>query len=223
MTAVMLGLSAGLVASHVAMSHPVVADPLRARLGAMGFQGVYSLVSMLFFAPLAWMWWFHPHAGALVWSLRTHAFATHLAEALVVLGFAITSAGALASAPTSMTSSARGRDHLEVRGITGLTRHPVSMGIGLLAVGHLVENGWMGDIAFWGSLLGLAVFGTLHQDWRKRREWPAYDDFARRTTWLPVPKPSTLTTLTGRAAAGLALGAAVAVVVRYFHAGLFGG
>jgi len=75
---------------------------------------------------------------------------------------------------------------IEARGVLRITRHPMNIGIACFGLTHLIANGALGDVAFFGSLFALGVLGPIHQDARKKREkGDAYRDFCRQTSVLP--------------------------------------
>lgn len=206
------GLSAAFVGSHLVLSHPPLRSPLVARLGRFPFAGVYSALSIALYAPLAWVWWTHRHAGPALWTLRG-PLAVHAAEVVVACGVALAVAGVALPAPSSIGAGAQ--PIRAPRGVQHVTRHPVLMGSTLLAAGHLLTNGWLGDVVFLGGHVVLGVAGALHQDARMRAERPGYAEFAAATTaW---PNPLGLPRVGGRAAAILAVGLAIAVAIRWAH------
>ena len=205
-------------ASHLGLPHPPLRSALRARLGENGYLSLYSLISFGTLLPLLYLWWGARHQGPLLWSLRSPAM-THVAELLVVLGFALMLAGAVRPAPSSIASRMQNRP-IRVQGLNRVTRHPVSMGIMLWALAHLLVNGWASDVVFFGSMLLTALLGALHQDARKSVD-PAYAELRARTSVLPDPRG--LLGLDWVSALALLAGAAGAVVLRVFHSQLFSG
>src|SRR5262249_42176446 len=82
---------------------------------------------------------------------------------LVVLPFALLLVVAGVSTPNP---TAAGQEMVldradAARGILRVTRSPVLWGIGLWALAHLVPNGDLGSLMFFGSLAILALLGTL--------------------------------------------------------------
>jgi uncharacterized membrane protein len=73
-----------------------------------------------------------------------------------------------------MERSARADD--PAPGILCVTRHPVMWAIGLWAVSHLIANGDLGSVLFFGSLAALALGGTVLIDRKKQlalgSHWP---------------------------------------------------
>ena len=188
---VVLGVCAvGFVGSHLIASHPPIREALVARVGEPGFAGLYSLIAFVFFGPLAFVWWTNIHAGPALWAVRSPGV-THPLMLVAMLGFGFVGASLTSPPPTLMTVPGQTRA-LEVRGITAVTRHPMSMGLAIWSGSHMALNGWIGDLFWFGSFLALGVLGSLHQDWRNRRDREGWSDFEAQTTWLPLPTPTRL-------------------------------
>jgi uncharacterized membrane protein len=201
--------------SHLLLSHGAIREGLLQRLGRVPFVGLYSVVSAVFWIPLLWVWWTNPHAGSALWVAR-HPAVVHGAELVNLLALGMLVSGAVLASPASMTRMIDDDPAaFEVSGMPALTRHPVSMGIGTLALTHMVLNGWVGDLWFWGTHAALAFGGAWHQDLRHRAMRPAYAAYASQTTFWPDPRGLGRV---GVPAWGLfAVGAVVALAVRAAH------
>jgi len=205
---------AGFLLLHLVLTHPPIRDPLVARLKITGFQTVFSLLALTLLSGMAWTWWHARHQGPLLWMLRTPV-STRLVEGWVILSYALIGAGLASPAPS--TAGMRLDGPIAIQGATALTRHPMMMGMAGWASGHLLMNGWASDVAFLGLFAATALLGSAHQDWRKSRESPDYAAFVAQTHFLPLPTPSALRAVTGRAWAGAAAGAALALFIRNVH------
>ena len=72
------------------------------------------------------------------------------------------------------------------RGVLKLTRHPSFTAFVLFGVAHLMMNGSVGDIFFFGTFPALGIFGGLHQDSRKLRDLGnSYRRFLDQTSFFP--------------------------------------
>ena len=79
---------------------------------------------------------------------------------------------------------ARGDDL--ARGIVRITRHPFLWGVALWALVHVVMNGTLAALVFFGSLLLLAVGGTASIDAKRRRRLGnAWQGFSAVTSNVP--------------------------------------
>lgn len=155
------GMFAG---THMVLSSLPVRGKLIARLGEMAFLGVYSLIAFATFIPLVWVYLDNRHAGGVVWSLAAPPGVRPLAMLLAVLGIAMIVAGVLHPSP-----ALAGIKHAwRARGLTRITRHPLFMGIALWALSHLLLNGFVTDVVFFGGMLAFSLAGAAHQDARKR-------------------------------------------------------
>lgn len=168
--------------THLGLSHGPIRERLVASLGLWPFRGLYSLVSFATLGPAAVLWWTNRHLGPLLFELPwwlERALAVPLmllAVELLVLGFANPS-------PVSMVPT-----RPEPRGVLRVTRHPMNMGFALFGLAHLLANGTLGDVAFFGCcFLGVGVLGAWHQDRRiARSSGEGMDAFRRQTSILPL-------------------------------------
>jgi uncharacterized membrane protein len=102
------------------------------------------------------------------------------------VAFMLAVPGLLTPNPTSVRQEDRLEKPDAVRGIIRVTRHPFLWGVALWAAGHLMVNGDLASLIFFGSLLGLAVFGTASIDAKRRRALGAkWDAFAAQTSAVP--------------------------------------
>jgi uncharacterized membrane protein len=218
-----LGVLAVFLIAHVIPALPAVRRPLRDRLGAGGFLGAYSLLSLLLFiwlireallAPYIPLWF----AGT--WG---HWFAAVLMPlALMLLG-----ASVLAPNPLSIAFVDRPWDPARP-GVVAVTRHPILWGLGLWGVAHVPANGHAVGLLLFGILgvfafVGMAITEQRRQTVLGKQTW---HELAGRTSVLPFAAilegrarwPTDPLTLTG-AAAGLL---AAAVLLFGGHLWLFG-
>jgi uncharacterized membrane protein len=73
------------------------------------------------------------------------------------------------------------------RGILTVTRHPVMWAFGLWALLHILANGDLAGLIFFGAFAALALLGTLAIDAKKRRSWTpdSWQAFSAATSNLP--------------------------------------
>ena len=150
--------------SHVLLSSTRLRGALRDQLGERGFLGLYALTALVTFAwfvaayraaPLIALW---PTTRPLA---AVPVIIMPLATILLVGGYSTRNPTAV-----GMERSARADD--PAPGILRVTRHPVMWGIGLWALAHLVANGDLASVLFFGSLAVLALGGTGLIDRKKR-------------------------------------------------------
>ena len=168
------------VLSHLVLSHGAVREGLVAKLGQWPFRGLYSLVSFLTLGPAAVLWWQNRHLGPVLWELNPWV---ERGIALVLMLFAIELI-TLSLANPSPASMLPGNN--EPRGILRVTRHPMNMGLALFGLTHLLSNGTVGDVAFFGSFFILGVSGPFHMDARlKKQRGEGFAEFCRTTSVIP--------------------------------------
>ena len=150
--------------SHILLSSTRLRGSLRDQLGERGFLAVYSLTSLVIFA---WFVAAYSAAPTIVlwprqrWTALVPVSVMPLATILLVAGYSTRNPTAV-----GMERSARADD--PAPGILSVTRHPVMWAIGLWAVAHLIANGNLSAVLFFGSLAALALGGTVLIDRKKQ-------------------------------------------------------
>ncbi|MFC3231232.1 NnrU family protein [Marinibaculum pumilum] len=166
--------------------HFLVAGPLRpaiaGRIGETGFAGLFSVLSAIGLAGLIFAW-------AAASYLELWPPGTLLGYApLVLMPFALLFfvPSVTQKNPTSAGPPAAGSAPLPVFGITRITRHPMLWAFGLWALGHLLANGDLASLLFFGSFLVVSVNGMFSIDRKRRRSMGArYEAFVAQTSILP--------------------------------------
>jgi len=101
------------------------------------------------------------------------------------------------------------------------------MALALWGLAHLLVNGTLGDVAFFGSFVVVGVLGPYHMDARfKRMKGEAFVEFCKQTSVLPFGA-----ILTGRNRLAVSefafplalIAVAVFVALTFFHSRFFGG
>src|SRR6516162_7184223 len=158
--------------SHVLLSSTRLRGALRDQLGERGFIAVYSLTSLVVFA-----WFVAAYATAPTiglwprqrWTALVPVSVMPLAAILLVAGYTTPNPTAV-----GMERSARADD--PAPGILRVTRHPVMWAIGLWAASHVIANGDLRSLLFFGAFAALSLGGTLLIDRKKRlalgSDWP---------------------------------------------------
>ncbi|MGD8440719.1 MAG: NnrU family protein [Holophagae bacterium] len=168
------------VVTHLGLSHGTIRENLVAKLGLWPFRGVYSVVSFLTLGPAAVIWWQNRHLGPVLWDLGPWV---ERGIALVLMLIAIELLVLMLGDP-SPASMIPGNN--EPRGILRVTRHPMNMGLAGFGLAHILANGAVGDIAFFGSFLVLGAVGPFHLDARlKRTRGETFVEFCRQTSVIP--------------------------------------
>ena len=124
----LIAANAAFVGTHFAMSHPLRPAMAKA-LGAMGFQVVYSIVSLATFAWVYVAFKAAPPAdltgsGQIGWIIAT----------ALTLPAMILFAGSVLGNPALPTPMAEKQARAEPKGVFTITRHPMMWGFGLWAL-----------------------------------------------------------------------------------------
>jgi uncharacterized membrane protein len=150
--------------SHILLSSTRLRGSLRDQLGERGFLAVYSLTSLVIFA---WFVAAYSAAPTIVlwprqrWTALVPVSVMPFAAILLVAGYSTRNPTAV-----GMERSARADD--PAPGILRVTRHPVLWAIGLWASSHVIANGDLGSLVFFGLLAALALGGTMLIDRKKQ-------------------------------------------------------
>jgi uncharacterized membrane protein len=208
-------------ATHMGMSAIPLRGRLVAALGERGFLGIYSLVSFVTFVPLVWTYIAHRHQGLLLIPLA-HLPAIHaFALALAWISFASAIGGVFQPSALSLVAGGTPR----ARGMGRITRHPLFMSLGVWATAHLLVNGFLTDVMFFGGFALFCVIGCAHQDARKRAvRGDELEQYFAETSLLPFGA-----ILSGRNRLawselpwlGLGVGAALATTIYLLHPWMF--
>jgi uncharacterized membrane protein len=170
------------VGIHIVVSGTRLRALLVARLGERPYMGLFSLLSL---AGLAWQIWAYgraPYVG--LWGQVSDA--RWIALVLVLIAFLLVVVGLTSPNPTAVGGEQLISRGDAARGIFRITRHPFLMGVGLWALVHLVYNGDLASLIFFGSFLVLAVLGPPSID-RKLRDalGESWQKFAAQTSVIP--------------------------------------
>jgi uncharacterized membrane protein len=150
--------------SHILLSSTRLRGSLREQLGEHGFLAVYSLTALVTFA---WFLVAYSHAPTLLlwpsqgWMALVPVVVMPLATILLIAGYSTPNPTAV-----GMERSARADD--PAPGILRVTRHPVMWAIGLWAISHVIANGDLRSLVFFGAFAGLSLGGTVLIDRKKQ-------------------------------------------------------
>jgi uncharacterized membrane protein len=176
----LIAANVAFVGTHFAMSHPLRA-PMVGRLGATGFQIVYSLVSL---ATLAWVYFAYgaappadlPGSGDAGWIIAT----------ALTLPATVLLAGSFIGNPALPTPMAEAQARAQPREVFTITRHPMMRAFGLWALSHVVLW-WSWRSVITAVAIGfLALVGAALQDRKKERLMgEAWVQWERGTSYWP--------------------------------------
>lgn len=177
-------IAAGLffIGIHIFISSTPLRGWLIARMGALPYQGAFSLLS---FAGIAWLIW------AFAQMERTQSWAppaplAFLAMLAAFAGLLLAVLGVLSPNPTTVNQEALLQAPSSATGVIRITRHPFMVGAALWALAHMALNPDAASLVFFGVFFILAGLGPWLIDRKKAREfagqWP---EFTSVTSILP--------------------------------------
>jgi uncharacterized membrane protein len=185
----MLNLAAAALtffALHRIVSGSRARDHIVAVLGETPFRRVFALASL---ACLLWLWIGFLSARASPWNeaiFTPHVTLVILQIPLQLLASLLIIAGVTTRNPTIAGMGAAVSNRGIVRGALRISRHPFLWGIALFAVGHMLVVPSVAAWGLFGTLLVLALTGTLSIDAKRHRafghDWKA---FATATSNVP--------------------------------------
>jgi uncharacterized membrane protein len=168
------------IGAHVGIAGSGLRRALAYRLGETGFRGAFSLLSFLAIAfliasfsqaPLVPLW---VAPDWLRWAL----------VAVMLAAFLLFATAVLARNPTAIGGDAALRQ--EPRGVVRVTRHPMLWSFALWAAVHVLGNGDIASLLFFGAFLLTALAGMPSIDAKvARRDPEGWRHFAAATSILP--------------------------------------
>jgi uncharacterized membrane protein len=168
--------------SHTLLSSTRLRGSLRDQIGEQGFLLIYSLTALITFAwfvvayaraPIIMLW------APPVWTVWVPIALMPLASLLLVGGYSTPN-------PTAVGMERASRADDPAPGIMRVTRHPVMWALGLWALSHLVANGDLASMWFFGVIAALATGGTVLIDLKKQLALGSnWQRLARETSNIP--------------------------------------
>ena len=211
-----------LVGTHFGIASTHLRQTLIQRLGEGPYRALYSGLALVVLLWLVLAWRAAPFVP--LWSAG--AGLHDLALVLMPLAFLLVVGGVSQRNPTAIGAVTDPDAPEPATGILRVTRHPLMWGVGIWGILHVLANGDLAALVFFGSLGILALVGTVLIDARRTQEAaPGWGVFLQATSNLPfgaiAQRRQTLKLREiglGRVAAALGL----YVALLYLHPWLFG-
>ena len=157
----------------------------------------------------------------MLWNVRGVPGVSGLGLVVSFVAFTLAIASLFQPGPVAVGPRVRTRAY----GITRITRHPLFMNIGVWAFVHVLLNGFVNDVLFFGGVALVGLLGCMHQDARKKiTEKGTLDEFYAETSLLPFVA---IATGRGRLVVselpwlGIAIGAAISLGIYGYHDEIF--
>ena len=171
---------------HLVVSGTSVREAAIEAIGRGFYMGLFSLASVCL---LAWLIiayggvWHAPDDKA-YWHATAATKWIQLFAQLIAFLFVV--AGLSTRNPTAVAQEGALDSPDVVHGMLRVTRHPFLWGVAIWAAGHLLVNGDLAGIVLFGTMLILALFGTVSIDAkRERAAGEAWNAFAAKTSNIP--------------------------------------
>lgn len=182
----LIAAAAFFVLIHLLISGTRVRDALIGRIGQGPYMGLFVALSWI---GIIWLGWGFASArgsteNLAYWNLTP--LTRHIQMAVQLVAFLFIVPGITTPNPTSVRQEGALDRPDVVRGMLRISRHPFLWGVAIWAAGHLLVNGELASIVLFGSLLLLALFGTVSIDAKRRRALgDKWDAFAAATSNVP--------------------------------------
>ena len=163
--------SVALVLTHVIPSLPSIRARIVGLIGEGAFSGVYSVVAICCIAAMVWA--FNRVPQDYLWV--PGAGLRHIPSVVMPVAFFLVIPGLLTKNPTILGMEGQLQQQAAATGIVRVTRHPFLWGVLLWSVAHMLANGDVGSLLFFGGFLGLSAFGMIGID--KKRAVRYGDDW----------------------------------------------
>jgi len=179
---ILLIAAVALVVTHVVPSMPRVRSRIVATVGEGVFSGIYSLIAIACIATMVWA--FNRVPQDFIWVPGPGV--RHLPALLMPLALLLVVTGVLTPNPATFGKEGQLQAQIPARGIVRVTRHPFLWGVILWSITHVLANGDIGAVMFFGGFLGLSVAGMIGLD-KKRAEkhGEAWQRFVDVTSSVP--------------------------------------
>lgn len=174
------------LAIHLLVSGTQVRDALTGRIGEGPYMGLFSLASLtgIVWLGFAYATARHAQTDEVLWDITP--LTRHIQIGLQLVAMLLIVPGLTTPNPTSVRQEASLQKADVVKGMLRITRHPFLWGVAVWALGHLLVNGDAASILLFGSMLALALFGTVSIDAKRRRKLGKdWDAFAAQTSNIP--------------------------------------
>lgn len=175
--------SAVFLVSHLGLSSAAVRSRLVRRIGEKGFQGLYALIALLALGAMIaayiqashHVYWWPPGPGV-----------RHLPLLVMPVALLLVVGGVMTPNPSAVGMENQLDQPEPARGVLRITRHPVMWGVVLWAAVHMLANGDLASLLFFGGLLLTALLGSLHLDRRMAADQgERWQRFTAVTSYVP--------------------------------------
>jgi uncharacterized membrane protein len=171
--------------THIVLATAPIRTRLVARLGTVGFTGLFSLVAAVAFGWLVHTYAVSADAGAAGPALGAQPWLRWPLVAIATLGM-VGIVGSFLEYPDSAYFLSTAGQKPEPRGLERITRHPFMVGLAMVSVAHALLSTRLTGTVFFLSLAVIAIAGSMHQDVKLRARNPElHGAFVARSSLIP--------------------------------------
>ncbi len=170
------------VGTHLGLAGTPLRSVLVRRVGETAYLVSYAVISLL---TLTWFIDAYKVAPYVETWGQLYALQPIVVVAMLI-AFMLAVIGLTTPSPTLVGAQLLLTKEQPARGILRITRHPFLMGVSLWALVHLIVNGDLAALMFFGALLLLCVLGAFSIDAKRQaRMGKHWGEFAAVTSVLP--------------------------------------
>lgn len=171
------------VVAHLGVSSTSLRAVLVRTIGERAYLGVYSLLAAV---TLVWLIVAYNHASHAEFLWLPSQAARSIPFIVMPIAFTFMLGGFMARNPTAVGQESQVRTVGQGTGLVRITRHPFQWSVVLWSVAHIIANGDVASLVFFGSLGTLSLAGSHLIDVKKARTIGAdWGTFAAATSNIP--------------------------------------
>jgi uncharacterized membrane protein len=152
-------------AIHILIAGTELRWKITGRIGEEAFQAIFSILSL---GGIVWLSRAYGRADYVELWGQVQAFRWPAMIAMLIAFFFVVFAFASPN-PTAVRGGSMLKEKEPAQGIQRITRHPFLWGVALWSLVHLIFNGDLGSVIFFGTFLVLAFLGPASIDRKRKR------------------------------------------------------
>lgn len=210
---------------HSLISGTGLRGVLTGAIGEKVYRGLFAAASL---GAIVWMAMSYNQVSETgsryLWNL---GYAGHgIAMLLVFLALIYVVVGVATKNPTAMQQEGLLAQAEPAQGIVRVTRHPFLVGVTLWALAHLLANGDLGSLIFFGTFLLVSVVGMANIDAKRAKRdpegWAKFAANTSRTPFVAIMQGRNTLKMGEIGWGKIAAGIVVFALFLYFHGWIFG-
>ena len=210
---------------HAAISGTGLRGVLTGAIGEKLYRGLFSLASL---GAVVWMAMSYNHVSETgskyLWNLGSAGHG--IAMLLVFLGLLFAVIGIATKNPTAMQQEGLLAQDEPAQGMVRITRHPFLVGVSFWATAHIIANGDLHSLVFFGTFLLVALVGMPNIDAKRQKRdpegWAKFAAKTSRTPFLAIIQGRNTLKLGEIGLIRIAAGVVVFALILTFHGWIFG-